>query len=337
VVYSASEATSTFYIYHLPQEPIFALTDLRSLAADAERVETFDTIAAAVSAFRSAFHHGRTLGVLRERIVKRLQGERGRLDRALANRIETASQTGRGDEWEEMGKLLMANLHAIPKGEASVTIDDWNGEPKRIALDPKLSPLENAERYFRRARGTREGTERAVQGMSKNRATLERIGTLLAEAERAGSVEELERIEKNNRDLFTMSAEAKEPGSVERFRRFELTGGHEAFAGKNAANNDELTVRFARPNDYWFHARGSSGSHVVLRWGDPKSKPPKDTLRQAAAIAAYYSGARGAKMVPVAYTLKKHVRKPRGAAPGSVVMEREEVIMVEPRLPFGES
>jgi predicted ribosome quality control (RQC) complex YloA/Tae2 family protein len=162
---------------------------------------------------------------------------------------------------------------------------------------------------------------------------LERIARLISEAEHAVTIDQLESIEKNNREFFVMTAEAKEPGSAERFRKFEVMGGHEVYAGKNASNNDELTVRFARPNDYWFHARGSSGSHVVLRWNDPKTKPPKDTLRQAASIAAYYSGARGAKMVPVAYTLKKHVRKPRGAAVGAVVMEREEVIMVEPKLP----
>jgi predicted ribosome quality control (RQC) complex YloA/Tae2 family protein len=74
---------------------------------------------------------------------------------------------------------------------------------------------------------------------------------------------------------------------------------------------------------------------VVLRWNDSKSKPPKEAIRAAASIAAYYSGAKNAKMVPVAYTLKKHVRKPKGAAVGAVVMEREEVVLVEPKLPGG--
>jgi predicted ribosome quality control (RQC) complex YloA/Tae2 family protein len=151
--------------------------------------------------------------------------------------------------------------------------------------------------------------------------------------ERSATVAELEAIEANNKELFRMEGEPKDPGTAERFRRFVVEGGHEIYVGKNATNNDELTVRFARPNDYWFHARGTSGSHVVLRWSDAKSKPPKDAIRHAASLAAYYSGARNARMVPVAYTLKKYVRKPKGAAPGSVVMEREEVIMAEPKLP----
>jgi predicted ribosome quality control (RQC) complex YloA/Tae2 family protein len=161
------------------------------------------------------------------------------------------------------------------------------------------------------------------------------VERLLAETERAETVKELEGIEGANREIFRMTGEAREEGTAERFRRFEV-GGYEIYVGKSAANNDELTVRFAKANDYWFHARGSSGSHVVLRWNDPKTKPPKEALRAAASLAAYYSGAKNAKMVPVAYTLKKYVRKPKGAAVGAVVMEREEVIMVEPKLPDGQ-
>jgi predicted ribosome quality control (RQC) complex YloA/Tae2 family protein len=272
---------------------------------------------------------------LRDRIVKRLAGEKGRLERSLANRLDGASQLERAAAWELEGNLLMSNLHAIERGSARATLDDWDGVEHQITLDPKLSPVENAERLYRRARGARDAASRGERGIEKDRAKLRRLRELLERASRATAAAELEEIEKNNREIFVMSAEAKAPGSAERFRRFEVTGGHEVYAGKNASNNDELTVRFARPNDYWFHARGSSGSHVVLRWSDPKSKPPKETLRQAASVAAYYSGARGAKMVPVAYTLKKYVRKPKGAAVGAVVMEREEVIMVEPKLPQG--
>lgn len=73
----------------------------------------------------------------------------------------------------------------------------------------------------------------------------------------------------------------------------------------------------------------------MLRWSDSKSKPPREALRDAASIAAYYSGARNARMVPVAYTLKKYVRKPKGSAVGAVVMDREDVVMVEPKIPGG--
>ncbi|MDQ1265677.1 MAG: hypothetical protein QG635_828, partial [Bacteroidota bacterium] len=93
----------------------------------------------------------------------------------------------------------------------------------------------------------------------------------------------------------------------------------------------ELTMKFAKPNDLWIHARGSGGYHAVLNLGK-EQKPPKNILKRAAEITAYYSQARNAKYTPVAYCLKKFVHKPKGADPGSVVIGREETIMVEPKL-----
>ncbi len=335
VLYGACETSGTFHLYHLPDEVVFSLTRLQSLEGKAERDETFDAIGRAVRAYRSAGGRFKEFSSLRDRILKRLGGEKSKLERSLANRLDSATQLQRAAAWELEGNLVMSNLPAIERGSARVVLADWDGNEHEITLDPKLSPVENAERLYRRARGARDAATRGERGIEKDRRRLRQFAELLERASRAAGVAELEEIEKNNREIFVMSAEAKAPGSAERFRKFEVAGGHEVYAGKNASNNDELTVKFARPNDYWFHARGSSGSHVVLRWNDPKTKPPRDTLRQAASVAAYYSGARGAKMVPVAYTLKKYVRKPKGAAVGAVMMEREEVIMVEPKLPVG--
>ncbi|MFA6571939.1 MAG: NFACT RNA binding domain-containing protein, partial [Bacteroidota bacterium] len=94
-----------------------------------------------------------------------------------------------------------------------------------------------------------------------------------------------------------------------------------------------LTMRFAKANDIWLHARGSGGSHAVLRMSSKEAKPPKQILIKAAEITAYYSQARNAKYTPVCYTYKKYVHKPKGSNPGSVVISKEEVIMVEPKLP----
>jgi predicted ribosome quality control (RQC) complex YloA/Tae2 family protein len=102
--------------------------------------------------------------------------------------------------------------------------------------------------------------------------------------------------------------------------------------GKSSANNDLLTMKYAKPHDLWFHVRGASGSHTVLKvhGGDP---PPRAVVHQAASIAAYYSKMRNAGNVPVAYCERKHVRKPKGAAAGAVVLEREKTILVKPGLP----
>jgi predicted ribosome quality control (RQC) complex YloA/Tae2 family protein len=117
------------------------------------------------------------------------------------------------------------------------------------------------------------------------------------------------------------------------FRVFVVDGGFEVWAGKSSTNNDLLTLRYARPNDLWFHARGSGGSHVVLRVSSAGGQPGKKAKEQAAGIAAYYSKMRKANHVPVSMTHRKYVRKRKGSPPGTVHIEREKVIFATPALP----
>lgn len=112
---------------------------------------------------------------------------------------------------------------------------------------------------------------------------------------------------------------------------YSLPGGWTVLAGKTDADNDRLSIKLAQANDFWFHVRGMPGSHVVLRVEE--IEPDKDTLRQAAAIAAYHSKARSGGKVPVSCTRAKFVTKPKGAKPGTVQIRREKVIQVKPELP----
>ncbi len=112
--------------------------------------------------------------------------------------------------------------------------------------------------------------------------------------------------------------------------RYTLPGGWEVLAGQTDADNDRLSLREARPNDFWFHVRGMPGSHVVLRV--PGEDPDRATLKLAAAVAAYHSKARTAGEVAVLCTRACNVSKPRGAAPGSVQIRRETVIKVRPSI-----
>jgi predicted ribosome quality control (RQC) complex YloA/Tae2 family protein len=113
---------------------------------------------------------------------------------------------------------------------------------------------------------------------------------------------------------------------------YELPGGWQVLAGKTDADNDLLSIRFAHPNDWWFHVHGMPGSHVLLRWRDD-AEPARDTLRAAAAIAAWHSKARQAGTVSVLCTRARHVSKPRGAEPGAVRSQRDLLLKVKPGLP----
>ena len=113
---------------------------------------------------------------------------------------------------------------------------------------------------------------------------------------------------------------------------YELPGGYQVLAGKTDAENDFLSIKFAAPNDYWFHVRGMPGSHVILRIGE-KEEPAKDIIKQAAAVAAYHSKARSGGVVPVSCTRAKHVTKFRGDKPGTVHIRKEIVLKVRPAVP----
>jgi predicted ribosome quality control (RQC) complex YloA/Tae2 family protein len=117
-----------------------------------------------------------------------------------------------------------------------------------------------------------------------------------------------------------------------RIREYDLPDGWKVLVGRTDEDNDRLSLKTAGPGDYWFHVRGMPGSHVVLRAkGD--EDPPKDILKQAAAIAAFHSKARKGGVVPVSCTLARYVTKPKGAKPGTVHIRKETVLKVRPGLP----
>ncbi|MDF1555027.1 MAG: NFACT RNA binding domain-containing protein [Deferrisomatales bacterium] len=115
-------------------------------------------------------------------------------------------------------------------------------------------------------------------------------------------------------------------------RTYHLPGDWTVWVGRTDADNDRLSIKLAAPNDWWFHVRGMPGSHVVLRC-DRGEEPDRETLKRAAAVAAYHSKARGGGVVPVSATLARYVTKPRGAKPGTVQIRKEIVFKVRPALP----
>ena len=129
-----------------------------------------------------------------------------------------------------------------------------------------------------------------------------------------------------------MSPQAPPKKTGPRLHEYRLPDDWIVLAGRTDADNDHLSIRTAAPGDWWFHVRGVPGSHVVLR-ARPDREPDRDTLRQAAAIAAYHSKARNAGIVPVACTQARYVTKPRGAKLGTVQIRKETILKVRPALP----
>jgi len=228
------------------------------------------------------------------------------------------------------GDLLLAHFHRLRRGDSSLEVEGFDGVPVRIELDPTLPPQENVQRLYREAARLERRMESLPPEITRIEGELARWEELLAGV-REGRIElgELERALGSLPELIQGQKGRTRPSVTLPYRRFRSSGGLEIRVGRGARENDALTQHFARPRDIWLHAQQCPGAHVILCWGREEAPPTRD-LEEAAVLAALHSEARHSSMVPVDWTPRRHVRKPRGAAPGAVVPSRTRTLFVAP-------
>ncbi len=285
-------------------------------------------------------HREERFSTLQASAEARLQAVLAKAKRALEAIGRDSEGAKRSQERQLWAELLLSQPNVQQKGLETISLQNWDEEIIVIRLNPALSLRENAEEYFHKAAAARLTVKKREQRFGQQEQIIYRANEALVRLGSITTERELEKYmhsigQKDGKIRMNHDANTAQHQKTTRFREFPLDDEHTLYVGKTAADNDELTLRFAKPNDYWFHARGVPGSHAVLRSPSKDKKPPKNIIEQAAAIAAYFSKARNAKMSPVAYTQKKYIRKPKGSAVGAVVLEREEVLMVRPRVPVG--
>jgi predicted ribosome quality control (RQC) complex YloA/Tae2 family protein len=315
--------------------PLFSLIPLRSVLHMA--LQQFPTIDEALRSFFAHTQAVRALAADRESLAARLLRILHHGRRTLAAMDRDRLEQDRATRYQEFGETLMRFLPLVPAGMTGFVSPDSSGPA--VPLDPKLTPVQNAQRYFEKAKRARQAREQTGARRVRVERQVRIAEELLQELDTIVTTEGLRTFMKQRTEEFMRVGAGQHRTAREQspFRVFTVDGGYEVWAGKNNTNNDLLTLKHARQNDLWFHARGSPGSHVVLRVSPGADPPGKKARLQAAAIAAYYSKMRGAKTVPVAVTLKKFVHKPRGAPPGTVSLSREDVIFAEPGLPQGQA
>jgi predicted ribosome quality control (RQC) complex YloA/Tae2 family protein len=276
-----------------------------------------------------------------------------RLRRAVAAAARLVENLGRdlaaaeeGGAHRRMAEALAAHLARVPRGAAEVSLSDPSGGGElRIPLDPTLSPAANLEHYFQLARKADRGREVIAGRLREAEAQLARLaaaGRALAAAAQDPEDALKALLDWEGRQREWLGEEKlrsrrslPEPGRP--FRRYRLQGGWEVWVGRNNQENDELTHHAAAPEDLWFHAQGVPGSHVILRTAGRPAQVPRRILEQAAALAALHSKARHSALVPVIYTRRKYVRKPRKTPPGTATCLREKSLFVAPGIPQGAS
>jgi predicted ribosome quality control (RQC) complex YloA/Tae2 family protein len=296
-------------------------------------------LSAAIERHYAALEEARLLAEERRRLREPIRAAVARSTRALAKLEEEAARVPAAEADRRTADLLKANLGRLRRGMRQVTVTEWTEEGSRevsVALDPALSPLENVERGYHRYRRIVESAARVAARQAEVRAREAALRALLARVESA-ELAGLPHLEKEARRLGAPPRPAPAPRRQREepalpYRTFRSLSGTAILVGRGAEANDTLTVRVARGNDLWLHARGVTGAHVVVRLEKGKG-PDQDTLLDAAHLAVHFSDARGAPSADVAYTRAKHVRKPKGAPPGAVTYAQEKVVLlrVEPQ------
>ena len=260
-----------------------------------------------------------------KKAVRRIEALREDLDKAA-----------RYQDYARYGELLKANLGRIKKGQELITVVDYFDPAQSelvIPLDPSKTPHGNMDDYFKKHRkflvAGQEITPR-IEGMERELAAL-RKDQLAIEEGRWVPVEPTSASTREGRLTPRIQSSALRPQHSSRsgpFRRFISADGVPIYVGRNAKENDELTLKFAHSDDLWLHAQGVPGSHVVVRL-EKGANPPPETLKDAATLALLYSDFKKSGKGDVIYTRRKYVRKAKGRPPGAVTVTQEKAIFIQ--------
>ncbi len=285
---------------------------------------------------------------LGDRLHRTLQRRRESAERLVANLTRDLDRADGGQDRRRDAETLAVHLHTVHRGQDTVTLTDpHDGTDRTIALDPALPLHANLERLFKQARKAARGREVVIERLDTARAELESITAATTQLDTALALplaDDLTRLSA----LQAFAAAHPEitvkraPGGTRApdeparpFRRYRIDGHWDVWLGRNNQENDTLTHRTSHARDLWLHAQGVSGSHVILRTGGRPDTVPRPVLEKAASLAALHSKARNSALVPVIWTERRYVRKPRKAAPGVAVCLQEKNLFVEPGVQAG--
>jgi predicted ribosome quality control (RQC) complex YloA/Tae2 family protein len=266
---------------------------------------------------------------IRQRLVSVLEAAVDKAQWRENERQASIKKAEHAEEYREQGQMLLAQLHLIQPGASEVTLPAWDGgEDVRLKLDPRLSPQQNAQRYFDRYKKMQRIKDRVPALLAEARATREYLEDLLDQAETA-EPDELRLLEQEMMDEGLLKTPRRRQEVKAAFRRTETPDGFTLLYGRSGLENAAV-LKAAKSEDLWFHVQGAPGGHVVIRTNNRPEAVPQSTLLEAAKLAARQSRRRRDSVVEVDYTAIKHLSRQKGAAPGHVIYREFKTLLVKP-------
>ena len=237
------------------------------------------------------------------------------------------------EKYKIYGELLIANLHMTPENNKLTVLNYYDPEQNEITipLDPKLNLKQNSQKFFKRYSKLKNAEEELVKFISAATKEIAYLENILYSIEECKTIEDLEEIydELIAEGFMKRKGKAKKAkDSKSELLTYISSGGHEILVGKNNLQNDMLTFKIGKKEDYWFHAKNIPGSHVIIKTNSDELTD--DEFVEAARIAAYYSKGKNSGAVEIDYTKKSNIKKPTDAKPGFVIYDTNYSMLVKP-------
>jgi predicted ribosome quality control (RQC) complex YloA/Tae2 family protein len=291
-----------------------------------------ETISEALTRFYSAPVGEEAYTAGKQPIREAIAEARAKLSARLASLRASLTDDVQRERLRQSGELILAYQYAIQPGQTELRAQYEVDQPElTIALDPTLTPLENAQRYFERYNKAKRALEDVPQLIAQTEQDLAFLDQLDTDLTLASSYPEIDEVQAalQAKGLWRGKPLTKASSSRTAPLRVVTPDGFVIWVGRSSRQNELVTFDKGSPDDLWLHARGVPGAHVIIK-ADGRSVP-EHVIERAAGLAAYYSAKRHEAKVEVDVTLRKHVRKIKGAPPGMVTYRHEETRLSAPR------
>ncbi|MGN0687073.1 MAG: NFACT family protein [Oscillospiraceae bacterium] len=265
-------------------------------------------------------------------LLKLLMNAYERVSRKLELQKKELSECGEREVFRVCGDLINANIYRLEKGMTKAELEDfYTGEMREISLDSRLTPAQNAQKYYNEYRKLDTAEKMLTELIAKGQQELVYIDSVFDAVSRTESEADLAEIRRELREQGYLRGGVRPDEKVKKLSeplKFRSSDGFDILVGRNNRQNDALTLKTAKAADIWLHTQGIAGSHVIIRTEGREAS--EQTLFEAAQLAAYHSKGRDSSQVPVDYTAVKFVKKPAGAKPGMVIFTNNKTLFVAP-------
>lgn len=302
---------------------------------DPSHLQKFSTMSQALDYFYSQREQQELFSSRQRELEKVVKQEIDRLAKKLALQEDKKAETDNGETFRVYGELITAYMYLLKKGMHKAELENFDqaGTKLEVPLDPRLTPVENAQVYFKKYNKAKTAKVLVEEQIKKGRSEMAYLESVLSSLEQAVDLADLNEVRTELAETGYLKAKnqprKKSAEPVSPPLSFVSPDGYTILVGKNNKQNDRLTLKTAGKDDMWLHTKNIPGSHVIIR-KKPGTDIPYTTIETAAKLAAFYSKARYSSQVPVDYTPVRQVKKPAGAKPGMVIYFEQKTIYVTP-------